>query len=196
MLFLQRKTRQVYDQGRPISKQTTSAQWSRWTKQTKLTSSLLDHRKWRDGPLGMTRENHGRSPRLAHTAKQAEHPQQIFQASGLGDGRTGSGVEAGWNPPESTPNVAQHFQPQDNLVQRGRISTQVTAEVSSSLSSSPWPAIQKSIPKNFFGLGFLCFRAVFFFPSWFTLHSQDIIKVQSEERRGTSSVSVISSTSC
>lgn len=110
-----------------------------------------------------------------------------------------AGLEVGWNP--ESPNAASHFQSWDNLVQRGRISNQVTAGVRMPSRQqhphfNPVTCYPESIPKNsFLGWGFVGLGWVFLFP-WFILHSQDVIKVQSEERRETSSVSVISSTSC
>lgn len=126
-----------------------------------------------------------------------------------------AGLAVRWSP--QPPNTAQQLQLWDNLVNRGRISTQVTAEVRIPSRQQhshfiPMTCYPKLIPRNsFMGWAFLggwgvlvvlvffswLIFLIFFFPlSWFTLHSQDVIKVQSEERRGTSSVSAISSTSC
>lgn len=167
----------------------------------------------------MMRRNHSRSPRLACTAEQAEHPECIFQASiwiqawtvSLGNGRTGSEVESTASKYcSATPIVGQPGEQRKDFYP-GYCRSQNTFQTAA-LSLHPHDLLSKTDSQElFYGLGFFgglgCFGGVgffqlvdffdFFFPlSWFTLHSQDVIKVQSEERRGTSSVSAISSTSC
>lgn len=172
------------------------------TKQTKQTSSWLDHGKWKDGSLGVTHEKHGRSPWLAHTTKLAEHPKQIFQTSvwlqgwtaGLGDSRTR--VEHTASKCHSALPALGQPSAQRKVFYPGDCRNWNTFQAAAPPLHPHDLLVQNWFPRTP-ELGFVVVvLRFFFFLSWFTLYSQDVIKVQSEERRRTSSVSVISSTSC
>lgn len=138
------------------------------------------------------------------TPLEAEHPEHIFQAStqiqaraaGLGDGRTGSRAESRVSKCWSSLPIMGHFGTDKRFLPRLLQNTFQPAAP----SLHPYDLLSKiNFQDSRFELDFFLevwFFRLFFFLSWFTLHSQDVIKVQSEERRGTSSVSAISSTSC